>query len=266
MAKRSDDSPVVMEWDTKVWMFTNSLILKQLFGALGASLLIVWIILLLATGFDPEMIAVFFDLVLVFLLICGLAFVAMAIMGGYYYAHNTLKEKSFICENQQRQTILLKILTTIGFIGGMSSGKYGLAGSSALAASRLKQEMWWEDVTSLTYEPKRRYIYVKTGLLEPLAIFCNADNYAEVEAFVREHTQPYLDKREAAKKAKAEKKAAEKKKASEKKKDSEIKTEAEKKKEAEIKTEADIKNDADKKEGAELKEDAENTMNVENKQ
>lgn len=195
-----------MEWDSRVLMYTNPLILKQLFGALGASFLIVYLILLLATGFDPEMIPFLFGLLLLFLFICLLAFVAMAVMGGYYLVHNTLGEKSFVCETQRSQTRLMKLLCAVGFFGGMSQGNYTLAGSSALASSRLKEEMKWKDVTSVTFNPKRHYIYVKSGLFAPLAIFCNPDNYAEVEAFVREHTQPYLDKIEAAKKEAAEKK------------------------------------------------------------
>jgi ABC-type multidrug transport system fused ATPase/permease subunit len=200
------DSEPVMEWDSKVLMYTNPLILKQLFGALGASFLIVYLILLLATGFDPEMIPFFFGMLMLFLFICLLAFAAMAIMGGYYLVHNTLGEKSFVCETQRSRTRLMKLLCAVGFFGGMSQGNYTLAGSSALAASRLKEEMKWKDVTSVTYNPKRRYIYVKTGLFAPLAIFCNPDNYDAVEAFVREHTQPYLDKIEAEKaEAKAQK-------------------------------------------------------------
>lgn len=195
-----------MEWDSRVLMYTNPLILKQLFGALGASFLIVYLILLLATGFDPEMIPFLFGLLLLFLFICLLAFVAMAVMGGYYLVHNTLGEKSFVCETQRSQTRLMKLLCAVGFFGGMSQGNYTLAGSSALASSRLKEEMKWKDVTSVTFNPKRHYIYVKSGLFAPLAIFCNPDNYDTVEKFVREHTQPYLDKIEAAKKEAAEKK------------------------------------------------------------
>ncbi len=201
-AINSQSEPVI-EWDSKVLMYTNPLIMKQLFGALGAMFLITFLIVMFISGFSFELLGIFIALFAFFIL---LAFVAMAVMGGYYLVHNTLGEKSFVCETQRSQTRLMKLLCAVGFLGGMSQGNYTIAGSSVLAASRLKEEMKWKDVTSVTYNPKRHYIYVKTGLFAPLAIFCNPDNYDAVEAFVREHTQTYLDKLEAAKKEADEKK------------------------------------------------------------
>ena len=57
-----------------------------------------------------------------------------------------------------------------------------------LAASRQRVFLGWGNVQKVQYLPKQRTIMVRGSVLEPIALFCTPENYAQAEELVRQHT------------------------------------------------------------------------------
>jgi hypothetical protein len=71
---------------------------------------------------------------------------------------------------------------------GAISGSPTAVGAGMIAQSRQVMRLNWGKVRKVRYDPKRCTILVNGGFTEKIAVFCTRENYAQVEAIIRQKT------------------------------------------------------------------------------
>ena len=71
---------------------------------------------------------------------------------------------------------------------GLLSGNFTAAGAGMIAQSRQVVRIKWESIRKVRYYPKEHTILVRGGYMEKIAVFCTPENYAEVEAMIKDKT------------------------------------------------------------------------------
>ena len=109
-----------------------------------------------------------------------------------YVLDNTGIVYRFSLNQMQQNAKITKAATVIG-IAGMLAGKPNAAlPRNAGMPDSFQQEklggVLWEKVKDVKYSPEKRVIYFSKGLGRGFSLFCNEDNYAQIEATVKEHT------------------------------------------------------------------------------
>ena len=176
----------ILAWETRVSIFRNSLILKQLGIALGIPFGIL-IIILLFLGGDPRY-KVYGIGMIVALFICTWLFV-MIVYRGKYEVQFTLNKDGVLCETQSGQARKNRAINFLTVVLGFISKKPGVAGAGILAQSRQKEFLRWSKVKKVKYKPKQYTIMLRGGPLEAIALFCTRENYSRVSLMVREKTE-----------------------------------------------------------------------------
>jgi len=166
-----------LEWTISVSLLRNPLIRQQLGIAIGIPFGILGIVLVIVKAW--------YALMLIAALILLTALLIAAIWGGKYHAGFELSltgVRNYTEKSQARKNRILNILTIIaGFLGN----KPAVAGAAVLAASRNDVTIAWRRIKKVKFYPRSRTILLHAGYLESVALFCNANNYIEVEEFVR---------------------------------------------------------------------------------
>ena len=68
-----------------------------------------------------------------------------------------------------------------------AAGKPAVAGAGMLAQSRQEVFLKWNRVTRVKYKPNSCAVLLRGGWTESIALFCTAENYEQVEAFVHQN-------------------------------------------------------------------------------
>lgn len=176
---------VQMEWDIKVPIFKNKLILRQLGLAFGIPF---GTILLVFSGF-----AVFmqdqnawyaFALVLVLL---SLTFVfVMVFFKGSYDVHFEITDEGIDSYTNEEQANKARMINRLAFLGGLLKGMSGVAGAAMLADRRQKVSIYWDLVSTVKYYPQHYTILIKENAINSMGIFCTPENYEAVEKMIKE--------------------------------------------------------------------------------
>ena len=166
-------------WAIRVPILRNRVILKQLGIAIGIPFgLLIIFLLFIKAFYGVGLIAILFLLTFLFITI---------VWGGKYdvgFEIDNSGIRSFTLENQAKRN---KILNALTVVAGLISGKPVVAGAGMLAQSQQDVQIKWKRFKKVKYIPLRHVIMIKAGFAENLALFCNKDNYEEVEMFVRSH-------------------------------------------------------------------------------
>lgn len=172
-----------LEWSARVPIFRNRVIVWQLAIAIGIPFGIVALVLFFA-GSGPER---WYGLGLVLgLLLLAYLFVRL-VYGGTYEVAYVLDERGILSHTQESQARTNRIVNGMAVALGAFSRRPTAAGAGMLAASRQRVFLAWEDVQRVQYVPRVNTIMLRGSVLEPLALFCDRETYAEVEAAVRRY-------------------------------------------------------------------------------
>jgi hypothetical protein len=174
-----------LSWKIRVPIFKNSVILKQLGFAVGIPFGLLALILLYFSFSDRGAMYGFF--LVIALMVLTWLFI-MVVYGGKYDAEFILNNKGVTCRTQQGQLRKNRIINTLTVILGFLAAKPGIAGSGMLAATRQQVTIPWKRIRKTRFKPKSHTILIWGGFAEHLALFCNPDNYEQVQQLVKQKT------------------------------------------------------------------------------
>lgn len=177
-----------IKWQISVPIFKQSLILKQLAIAIGIPFGTLILVLIIIS--KKEIYIVYaVGMIVTPLILTWLFFIV--VYKGKYQVEFIIDQKGIHSQMQTKQEKKNKGVNRTTVLLGVLTGKPTVTGAGMLAQSRQKVFIPWEKITKLKFDEKGRTILVKTGMLEPIALFCTKDNYAKVKAYV-ERKKPEL--------------------------------------------------------------------------
>ena len=171
-----------IQWQISVPIFRNTVILKQLGIAVGIPFGLVALVVGFASG---KSVYALYGLGLIGALLFFTWLFIMAVYRGRYEAEFVLDDKGALCRTQAKQAKKNRIVNVLTVVLGLHSGKPAAAGAGMLAQSRQEVFLKWTRVTKVKYRPKSRTILLRGGWTESIALFCTAENYEQIKAFVR---------------------------------------------------------------------------------
>lgn len=180
------------QWETYVPIFKNRFIITGLLTAIGIPFgALAAVLVFLAKG-DILGTDVKYALLLLLLLLLFSFFLVMIVYGGKYAPGFIVDDAGIVNYTQEKQAKRGKIINALTVALGLLSGNPTAAGAGMIAQSRQVVRVKWKNIRRVRYYPKNRTILVNGGFGEKIALFCTAENYAEVERTVREHTGKIL--------------------------------------------------------------------------
>jgi hypothetical protein len=166
-----------LEWTISVPILRNSIIIKQLGIAIGIPFGILIIFLIFTKAW--------YGLILITALLLFTYLIIMIVWGGNYHVGFELNKngiRNYTMEVQAKKNLVINAAT---IILGLFSGKLTVAGAGFLAQSRQDVFIKWKNIKKTKYLPAKYTVMVRGSLTENIAIFCNRDNYPDVEAYIR---------------------------------------------------------------------------------
>ena len=181
-----DEFQEAIQWQIKVPIFKDPLILKQLGIAIG----IPFGILVLVIGFvSGKSVYTLYALGLIAALLLLTWLFIMAVYGGKYDAEFILDTKGALCRTQTKQAKKNLVINALTVVLGLLSGKPAVAGAGVLAQSKQAVFLRWNSVKKVSYKPQSSTILLRGGWTENIALFCTPENYNAVEELVMMKTK-----------------------------------------------------------------------------
>lgn len=174
-------------WETRVSILRNPLIVQQLLLAIGIPFGLVVAVMILTAGADRWAYA-FYGLALLAALFLLTALLLQFLYGGKYAVGYTLDAKGIRCYTQPREAARGRAVSNLTVIVGLLSGKFSAAGAGMLAQARQDMTVSWRNVQKVRRYAASRTILLRAGYLDSVAVFCTAENYAQVSDLIHEMT------------------------------------------------------------------------------
>ena len=177
-----------LQWEIYVPIFRNRLILKGLGIAIGIPFGIVIVVIIVSTGGDVFGTDAKYALGLIALTLILTVLIVMIIYGGKYAPGFIVDETGIVNYTQDRQARRNRVLNGLLVALGVMSGNPTAVGAGMIAQSRQVMRIKWKNVYRVKYDSKRHTILVRGRYTGKIAVFCTRENYAQVEAIIREKT------------------------------------------------------------------------------
>jgi len=168
-------------WEIKVPIFSNRIILKQLFIAIGIPFGILIFIMLI--------IKAYYGLLIIALTLLLTAFFVLFVYKGTYDIHFVINQKGILCKNQAQQAKRVKILSAITVFFAFFARNPTAAGAGLLSGTRTEVFIPWKRIRKIKYLKKQKCIMIYGGFAENLAVFCKDENYNEVKLIIIENME-----------------------------------------------------------------------------
>lgn len=183
-----EKKPGEIQWRISVPLYKNTMIWRQLRLAAGIPFGLVTLVVALSSG---KSVYVLYGLGLIAVLLFFIWMFIMAVYQGTYEAEFVLDDKGALCRTPAKRAIKSPVVNTLAaaleFLWRLS-GRPAVTGSGLLARPQQTGSLRWDRVTEVKYKPKSRTILLRDGRRENVALFCTADNYAQVEREVMART------------------------------------------------------------------------------
>ncbi|MDP2989699.1 MAG: zinc-ribbon domain-containing protein [Kiritimatiellota bacterium] len=174
-----------LQWEAKLHLIRNAVVLKQLAFAFGIPVILIFILfLVLAWPIDLQALQQAFTIVLIvagILLTLGLIAVGLVYGGGYKYQY-WLDEQGIKARPFGRTA---KINTIANFLL-IFSGRPGRAGIGILAQSRQVEYVAWKNVDGVTAQPDQKTITLRKGKRTLMVVACDDTHYEAVLQLAQE--------------------------------------------------------------------------------
>lgn len=181
--------PEKLQWEIYVPIFKNRYILRGLGLAIGIPFGLLIAIIIIMSGGDVFGTDAKYALLLIGALFVLTFIFVMLIYGGKYAPGFIADSKGVINYTQAQQQKKNKIINGLLITLGLFSGNMTAAGTGMIANSRQVTALKWKHVRKVQYDPKRCIILLRGGISEKIAVFCTRENYAAVEAIVRNNVK-----------------------------------------------------------------------------
>ena len=136
---------VQIEWDIKVPIFKNKLIVRQLGLAIGIPFGILLLLFLGFAVFNQDRYAWYAFTVVASLLLLTVIFV-MIFFRGVYDVHFSIDEKGIDSRTNTKHARKARLVNRLAFWGGLLRGMPSVAGAGLLSESRQKASIRWDKV------------------------------------------------------------------------------------------------------------------------
>lgn len=182
-----EQPPRVLQWQIAVPIFRNTVILQQLGLALGLPFGLLVVVLLLVGRGQKEM---WYALGLIALLLIGTVLMVLLLYRGRYEVQFTLDAKGALGCSTPRWAKRSRAVNTATVVLGALAGKPAAMGAGVLAQQGQQVFLQWSHIETVTMRPKSSTILLRSGWIQPLALFCTAPDYPAVQQFVINHIKP----------------------------------------------------------------------------
>jgi len=171
-----------LQWELKVSIFKNPLILKQLGLVIGIPFGILIMTLILMSDGDRYLYYALTYIGAIFLL--SYIFI-MIIWGGKYDVGFVIDDIGVRCYTQKSQAKKNRIINTLAVILGILTKRFVVSGAGMMAQSRQDVIIKWKNIRKIKYNQGKNLIIIKGGFAENIAVFCTRENYKEVQSFIK---------------------------------------------------------------------------------
>lgn len=170
-------NPENIEWNIRVPILRNSIIMKQIAIAIGIpfGLLILFLIIVKAI----------YALVVIGALFLFTYLYILVVWGGKYdvgFQINNVGVHHFTLKSQAKKNF---ITNTITVILGLLSGKPAVSGAGMIAQSKQNVLIKWSSISKVKFIPKKKTVMIRAGFTENIALFCTPENYTAVASFIQ---------------------------------------------------------------------------------
>lgn len=170
-------NPENIEWNIRVPILRNSIIMKQIAIAIGIpfGLLILFLIIVKAI----------YALVVIGALFLFTYLYILVVWGGKYdvgFQINNVGIHHFTLKSQAKKNF---ITNTITVILGLLSGKPAVSGAGMIAQSKQNVLIKWSSISKVKFIPKKKTVMIRAGFTENIALFCTPENYTAVASFIQ---------------------------------------------------------------------------------
>lgn len=188
---RAVPPPESISWEADIRLATNPLVVKQLMlVALGSGVLMAFLLtFILTTTGDFQDIPM---MLLISLLAASglgllLLLVALVVFGNRIRIRFTVDDEGALWETVDKRA---RTLNRIAMVAGVLGRSPQAAGAGALAASREKEFVPWEDLSAIKRDERRRMITLRSSWRPVMMLVCLPSNYERVVRYVNERVVP----------------------------------------------------------------------------
>lgn len=181
-----------ISWKVDVHLLTNRHMLvafvKIMFGASG----IVSLLLAFLLGIQGDWDAILPIAGMLFAIGCGLFLFGLLLMA---FPFRNKVETSFLLNADGIKMAItdktVKLTNRIGMFAGAALGSAATTGSSILSTTQEEQALKWTGNFKAVFEPSTRSIAFVSNWRVLMRVYCLAENYADVVAFVQSHMEKH---------------------------------------------------------------------------
>ena len=175
-----------LQWEIYVPIFRNRYILRGLGLAIGLPFGILIAIIIITAGGDIAGTDAKYALILIAALFVLTFLLVMAVYGGRYAPGFIVDESGIVNYTQPKHAKRGRVIGGLAVALGAMSGNAAAMGAGMMAQSKQVMRLKWKNIRKVKYDPKRHTILVRGGYTEKIAVFCTPENYAQVEAVIRQ--------------------------------------------------------------------------------
>ncbi|MEA5017323.1 MAG: hypothetical protein VB009_01225 [Erysipelotrichaceae bacterium] len=168
---------IQLRWQSKISIFANTTVLKQLFIAIGIPFLVVIFVLLM---FNQEPLYTLYALILIGSLFLLTALLIRFLYRGVYEVEYLLYDDKIISRTVTSQRKKNNIVNRLAIFLGILSANPTVIGAGMLANARQSETLVFANVKKVKYEPSKYTITLYGKSLIKLIVFCDKENYQTV--------------------------------------------------------------------------------------
>lgn len=172
-----NNDTIRLRWQSKISIFTNTTILKQLFIAIGIPFLVVIFVLLM---FNQQPLYTLYAFILIGSLFLLTALLIRVLYRGVYEVEYLLYDDKIISRTVTSQRKKNNIVNRLAIFLGILSANPTVIGAGMLANARQSETLAFNNVKKVKYEPSKYTITLFGKPLIKLIVFCNKENYQTV--------------------------------------------------------------------------------------
>lgn len=189
-------------WETRIGLLTNPLVLKQtILTVVGAGLVMAFLLsFILATTGEFSGILPMLGVSLLAVAVLGLlvAFIMLVFLGNRVRVRFTVNEDGVLWETVDKRVRGANRLAVVAGVLGRSAQT---AGAGAVAKSREKEFVAWDEVAAVETDPKRLQIVLRNSWRPVMMAVCLPENFQTVADYAAQRIRPETAKAAAPRKA-----------------------------------------------------------------
>jgi hypothetical protein len=176
------ESAAVITWKKKITLLSNVFILKDMAFILAIACGLMLVFLLLISGGE------YLDQVIFMWAVCSAVVGGLIVVSCLIVFFNRMNmefrvgPEGVLMAVGSKESKINKAVT----IAGVLTGNMQVTGAGLMAMGREVLLAPWPDIKKVTFYRNRKVIALKMGLLTPMRIYCEDENFAAVERMIRE--------------------------------------------------------------------------------